>query len=449
MMVDASRTSGTAGTSGTGLQLISGDSEIPARYQLHQPGRDQNFTLAEFADTVTPDLLEFFLLRVAQETIEHGDLRNMILTDAAKTLGVPVDGLRDRLDILEHPGRFKVEDAGAWLQVEPTPPNQVVENVFDCGDKVAVIGGSKMRKSFFFLQMLLSICTGRDFLGRRTPKPRRVLLVQLEIQPDHYLRRLHTMTALMGLESNDLAGKLFVINGRGLDVNTVDLRGEICRLAKWFHVEIVAFDPFYKLLPEGENGPGDLKPLLSCFDYLARQTGAAVLYVHHDSKGEAGDRNLTDRGAGSGVLGRDYDACFALTAHSSGEDGACVVDVAVRNYPPIPGCTIFFQEGFFELRSDLAPTKRDSRNRRRSQQLPLESYREPALTLIREKPMSAAVFKDQVKRKCALTDERYWALVKYLVDEVGSLAKYSVKGRGKNNVWIGSPEQIETLKNGG
>ena len=78
---------------------------------------------------------------------------------------------------------------------------------------------------------------------------------------------------------------------------------------------------------------------MGAFDELAEQTGAAIIYVHHDTKGSPGDKDIRDRGAGSNVLGRDYDACVTLTAHASDPD-ATVVEVLLRNYPPQDPFTI-------------------------------------------------------------------------------------------------------------
>jgi RecA-family ATPase len=39
-----------------------------------------------------------------------------------------------------------------------------------------------------------------------------------------------------------------------------------------------------------------VKPVLAQFDRLAESTGAAVVYIHHDTKGAAGERDSRDPG---------------------------------------------------------------------------------------------------------------------------------------------------------
>ena len=82
---------------------------------------------------------------------------------------------------------------------------------------------------------------------------------------------------------------------------------QITPIVKRVGAELVVIDPLYKLVNGDENSAQDMK---AYFDRVMRETGAALLYVHHDAKGSAGDRNIRDRGAGSGVLARDYDAAL-------------------------------------------------------------------------------------------------------------------------------------------
>ena len=73
-----------------------------------------------------------------------------------------------------------------------------------------------------------------------------------------------------------------------------------------------------------------------------------------------------DRGAGSNVLGRDYDACFTMTAHAQNNDAA-VIDVLLRNYPPQDPFTVVWgcdDNGYcFGLADDVLPEKKTSRGK--------------------------------------------------------------------------------------
>ena len=58
------------------------------------------------------------------------------------------------------------------------------------------------------------------------------------------------------------------------------------------------------------------------------------MYAHHDKKGLTGDRDHIDRGAGSGVLARDYDAAIYMARHAA-DDKAIVLSFRCRNYQDI------------------------------------------------------------------------------------------------------------------
>jgi len=240
--------------------------------------------------------------------------------DAAKGLMEQIEEMNSDLEIIE------VAD---WFDNEPPAPDQIFEDLFDVGDKVAIIGSSKLRKSFFALQMSLCLAVGRDLFDFKCPNPRKVLIVQMEIKKNHFHRRVRRMAEALSIEQKEIAGNLFIVNGRGEDITVSRIKAA----ARQTKAEVILIDPLYKLVDGDENSAHDMKPLLREFDELAEDTGAAVVYVHHDPKGRAGDRDIRDRGAGSGVLGRDYDACITLTQQRDDEQAA-VVECLLRNYKP-------------------------------------------------------------------------------------------------------------------
>jgi hypothetical protein len=171
--------------------------------------------------------------------------------------------------------------------------------------------------------------------------------------------------------------------------------------------DIIIFDPLYKLAKGVENAAEDAKIILNAFDILAEQTGAAIIYVHHDAKGSPGDRDVRDRGAGSNVLGRDYDACFTITAHAT-EPGALVIDVLLRNYKPQESFVIQWEgndDGYmFIEQGDLLPNKKTSRTQ--AQPTPLAVYMPIAESIIGDVEMEIAPFKEALKKQAGISDHR-------------------------------------------
>jgi len=336
-------------------------------------------------------------------------------------------------------------DARLWLDTEPPAPDQIFCDAFDAGDKVSVIGSSKMGKSFFVLQAALSIAAGRDFLTWKITKPRHVLLAQFEITTKHFHRRVRNMARAMGISAEDIGDRLLIFNCRGITGETaIEQIGEE---AKKYHAEVIIFDPLYKLTEGDENATKDMKPTLAAFDRLAEATGAAVIYVHHDAKGRAGDRDSRDRGAGSNVGRRDDDFCITITAHDTAESSV-VIDCLWRNYKPRdPFTATWTERGCFEYMPDMPAVKKTSKSRSATTTArpALETYQDAAMNLIAQKPMSISLFREKIETMAGMNRERQRRLVELLLTD-GKLAKYCIRGKGLNKAWIGTPEQIKEMR---
>jgi RecA-family ATPase len=299
-------------------------------------------------------------------------------------------------------------DAADWLETIPDPPDQILGDMLDAGDKMVLIGSSKMRKSFFTQQMGLSIAVGRDFLSILIPKRRRVLYVQFEIRKQHSHRRTRNLARAIGINADELRGQFLTIPARGKGIRGAEGLQRIKRKAASYKPEVIILDPLYKLAEGVENAAEDLKVILNAFDELAEATGAAIIYVHHDPKGSPGDRNIRDRGAGSNVLGRDYDACVTLTPHIS-EPEAVVVEMLLRNYQERENFTVSWccnkeTGGYcFERLDSVLPAKRTSKTKAAPS---WESYLPAALEVLDGKEMEVTTFKARFQDKTGLGDNK-------------------------------------------
>ena len=329
-------------------------------------------------------------------------------------------------------------NAATWLDREPVPPDQLLRDVWDRGDKLAIIGLSKLWKSFLALQLSISLTAGRPFLNWNIEKRRRGVMCQFEVRDNHYHRRVRSMCRALGITPGDLGDRLHILNGRGLGLSGAKgiarIEQNIINLAPDF----VMIDPLYKVASGVENAAEDAKIILTAFDQLAERTGAAVSYVHHDAKGSPGDRDIRDRGAGSNVLSRDYDVCFAMTGHAQ-QENAVVIDVLLRNYPPQDPLVIEFAnhgDGYcFHVCDDLAPEKKTSRTRK--EQTPLSTYVSVVKTLLDGNELHIANFKEQFKARTGLSDNRIKQFLNWAQAGGRPLLLFrEERGRGIHNKWI-------------
>ncbi len=334
----------------------------------------------------------------------------------------------------------KTVNVSDWLPQEPAPLDQILQDTADVGDKIAFIGPAKMKKSFFMLMFLICLAAGRNFLRWPVPKPRRVVLIQLEIQEAHFHRRVINIAKALGIDPEDLGDRFHVINCRGLGVEGpegIELIGEVI---KSYSPEVIGFDPFYKISAGAENAIEDNKKTLNGFDQLIEKTGAAVVYVHHDAKGQPGDRETRDRGSGSNVVGRDYDTGITLTPHATDTD-AVVVEILVRNYKDQQSFTILWEADeatgsyCFTEHSDILPEKKTSRSRTQPPDLP--TYLPIAASILANDQMEIALFKDAFKKKSGLSNSRISDFIAWATSGGNPyLTKINERGRGVHKTWI-------------
>jgi len=334
-------------------------------------------------------------------------------------------------------------DAGEWFDSEPPPPRFIMDGTIEGGDKGSIIAKSKERKSFLALQLALCVSAGRPFLCWDVPCRCRVLLVQFEIKATHFQRRFRMMTAALGFDKLNLGDRLAVVNARGWGHTGPGAVHEIGEMAKRHRAELIVIDPFYKVAEGDENAARDMKPTLAAFDRLA-ETGAAVLYVHHDAKGDAGARAIQDRGAGSGVTGRDDDFRFVLCPHDS-EQGGAVLETMRRNFKPQDPVTIRWNDrGCFEYLQGVVAVKQSKPTTNRP---PVASYREGALKLVSKKPLPVADFKARLQSMPGMSRDRARELAFILTDgDAAPLAIHEERRKGFHEKVIGTREQVERLE---
>jgi hypothetical protein len=209
---------------------------------------------------------------------------------------------------------------------------------------------------------------------------------------------------------------------------------------------LIVPDPIYKTLNgRDENAAGDIGDLCSELDRLAVTTGAAVAFGAHFAKGNASNKEHIDRVSGSGVWARDPDAILTTTRHE--QEGAFALEMTLRNFPPVEPFVIRW--GYPRMRRDsgldpqhLKPAKGTGKPSRP----PVDSFVEKALTFFKDGPLKIAVFRPKLEKLVETRDRARMLYQLLLADE--HLEELRARAKGKNEAWIGTPKQIEALKQG-
>lgn len=245
----------------------------------------------------------------------------------------------------------KIDSASSLLSNPNLPvPCEIVHGLLHRGTKGVLASSSKAGKTWVLLDLALSIATGTRFLKWPTTQGR-VLFVNFEIQRAFIKDRLRIIKERKGLDNLD---NLEVWTLRGQTADFEDVLEEMIARTKDHNYSLIVLDPIYKaMVGRSENAASGVSVLCHNLEQVAVETGAAVVFAHHFSKGSQANKAIMDRMSGSGVFARDSDTIITLTQHV--EDNCYSVEMILRNLPPQPPFVVQWDFPSMSVREDLNP----------------------------------------------------------------------------------------------
>ena len=234
-------------------------------------------------------------------------------------------------------------DGADFLAENIPPPDWIIPDFFAKHYQGALFGKSKSRKSFFAIQLGLSVACGVKFLGFPAPsRPRRVAYFNLELMPRFLQERLRAQTDALGVIPERGFFKVYNLRGSAGELRRVFTDdddhiirdNDLTRQLRNFGIDLAIIDPRYKLMQgeEDENSAAGLRALLDFRTMLADECG--VLLIGHDPKGDVSGKSLLDRGAGSYTAMADDD-CTVILSPNGYADNAVTVETIHRNRAPV------------------------------------------------------------------------------------------------------------------
>jgi hypothetical protein len=328
-------------------------------------------------------------------------LAAQVIGDCAAGL-ITVDQTREKLnEILSQPNKLPaIEDAAELISKSIVLPPDIIEGLIHAGGKVEIGGASKSFKTWLLIDLAISVATGTGWLNGYTTRKGRVLYVNFELPDAFCAKRIQTVCEERQLTLEP--GMLSVLNLRG-HVKAWALLQQQLKLDQFV---LIILDPSYKLLRgRDENKAGDIAALLDEFEVLAVQTGAAVAFGAHYSKGNQAQKESIDRVGGSGVFARDPDSILNFTRHE--ERDCFTVEMTLRNHPPQKSFVVRWQFPLFCVDATLDPAKLKKAGR------PREYDPKELLELI-DKPMRAAKIVKIAKEERGFPERRTYECLREL-----------------------------------
>lgn len=164
----------------------------------------------------------------------------------------------------------------------PEPPNWLLDGFIAKGDTTLLSGREGLGKSFLTMGLAVAVAEGHaKFIGEKVCHHGRVLYIDQEQPEDDVHRRIHAL----GLSKAAADGTIRYLWDQRirLDRNPDDLLEE----AIDFQPELIVIDSLTRVHTQDENNAGQVAALFNDgITPLARQTGAAVVLIHHDNKSD-------------------------------------------------------------------------------------------------------------------------------------------------------------------
>lgn len=228
----------------------------------------------------------------------------------------------------------------------------VLEGLLRAGEVMNVVAAPKVGKSWLVHGLALSAASGTRWLGREVRRAP-VLIIDAELHHETLAHRLEQVANHSEAGPDALAGvEVWPLRGKRIDIDWVQRRLE----ADERRYGLIVVDALYRFMPLGseENSNEAMTSVYNTLDAIAERSGASVVVVHHTSKGDQSLKAVTDIGSGAGAQSRAADTHLVLRHHQ--EDGAVVVDAAVRSWKPVEPYVLAWNAPGWKLAPDLDPS---------------------------------------------------------------------------------------------
>ena len=294
-----------------------------------------------------------------------------------------------------------IVDAATFVATEYAPVPELIMGMVHQGTKVVIGGGSKSFKTWVQLDAAISVAYGLPWMDCETVAGR-VLFVNLEIKDSFFQSRVKKICEARGIQQ--CPGRLDIWNLRGHSAPYRIILPRIIARIKEVGYSLIDLDPIYKLYGNcDENSASEVAQLLNELERVCVETGAAVLFGAHYSKGNQAAKESIDRISGSGVFARDPDSIIPFTRHE--DEGSFVVEPILRNLPPIQPFVVTWNYPLMERNEELDPSKLKQAGGRPKEYAPAD-----ILSLLNEGRLSLEKWQENASKNLGISRATFFRL---------------------------------------
>ena len=176
----------------------------------------------------------------------------------------------------------------ADLPSEFTPPDELVQGLITCESSSVFYGDSNSGKTFLAVDLSCAVSLGREWMGRKTEQG---LVCYLATESaNSVLTRMKAYQKYHNVTLTDMYVFTTPVNffRDSADVMNVVQMLKNIEQQRGAKFKLVVSDTLARIASgANENNGTDMAPVMERFDYLAKQTGAHSLTIHHSGKDAA------------------------------------------------------------------------------------------------------------------------------------------------------------------
>lgn len=184
---------------------------------------------------------------------------------------------------------------------ETHAPKWLIENIWAFAGTGILAGMPKTGKTWLALDMAESIASGTPFLGQFPAQQGTVLIYSPEGSPlelknrmEQIKRRREDSGALQRVPTTE---RIYFMRKNRLCLSLEKDQEAIELAVMDVQPKLLIFDPLAECFHGDENSSGEVKPMTSFINRLAREYGCSVLLTHHITKNSGGDPGTWMRGS--------------------------------------------------------------------------------------------------------------------------------------------------------
>jgi hypothetical protein len=264
------------------------------------------------------------------------------------------DPLANHLQADLEDARYKLDNTAidqlrvysGWETLQPPPlQKSTVGGVFTRPSLNLLVGAPGVKKTWLALDLAVSVATGQPWLGHPT-EAAPVLILDEE---GGLQRTWERLGRVMRGHSAPAETPVYFIPPSSFNFSRQESADSLAARANSLGVGLIIIDALVNIMPGcDENNVLSVQPVLDNLRYLARQTGATVVVIHHTNK------QGIFRGSTSLSSGVDH---LLLVESSPQEDLVELTTVKARDVEPVALTALchFTADSFHATRTDHLP----------------------------------------------------------------------------------------------